>query len=139
MRPIKNQIFVMVAMVLMIALVPQPLIARDTSSNGLKLEKAAICRGVVDRTPIGAGSVFPSSIERLYCFTRVVGAETDTAIVHNWYLNGKLNASVALPVKSASWRTWSSKKIDPDDSGDWMVEVVTEDGEALESILFFVQ
>ncbi len=93
----------------------------------------------MDRAPIGRGSVFHTDTERLYCFTKVVGAKTDTTIIHHWYLNGKLKASVTLPVNSASWRTWSSKDITPNDAGDWMVEVLTADGNAIESILFLVQ
>jgi len=115
------------------------LLAQDASNTEIQLEEAAICRNVVDRAPIGKGSVFHTSIGRLYCFTRVVGAETDTTITHHWYLNGKLKASVTLPVNSAAWRTWSSKDITPNESGDWMVEVLTADGDALESILFLVQ
>ena len=113
--------------------------AQGTSDPELFLKEAAICRNIVDREPIGRGSVFHTDTERLYCFTKVVGAKTDTTIVHHWYLNGKLKASVTLPVKSASWRTWSSKKITPQDTGDWMVEILTANGNAVESILFLVR
>ena len=113
--------------------------AQDTSDTEFMLEEAAICRNIVDRAPIGRGSVFHTDTERLYCFTKVVGAKTDTTIIHHWYLNGKLKASVTLPVNSASWRTWSSKKITPDDTGDWMVEILTADGNSVESILFLVR
>ena len=113
--------------------------AQDTSDTEFMLEEAAICRNIVDRAPIGRGSVFHTDTERLYCFTKVVGAKTDTTIIHHWYLNGKLKASVTLPVNSASWRTWSSKKITPDDTGDWMVEILTANGNAVESILFLVR
>jgi len=113
--------------------------AQETPDKKLELEEAVICRNVVDRAPIGRGSVFHTDTEYLYCFTKVVGAKIDTTITHHWYMNGKLKASVTLPVKSASWRTWSSKKITPNDTGDWMVEILTADGNAVESILFLVQ
>ena len=121
------------------ALFSATLLAQDASNTEIQLEEAAICRNIENRAPIGRGSVFHTSIGRLYCFTKVVGAETDTTIIHHWYLNGKLKASVTLPVNSASWRTWSSKDIMPNESGDWMVEILTADGDALESILFLVQ
>ena len=127
------------SIILIPALFSGTLLAQDASSTEIQLEEAAICRNIVDRAPIGRGSVFHTSIGRLYCFTKVVGAETDTSIIHHWYLNGKLRSSVTLPVNSASWRTWSSKDITPNESGDWMVEVLTTDGDALESILFLVQ
>ena len=141
MRQINCFLFILmcVSMTLLPFLFSATLQAQDTSGTELQLEETAICRDVVDRAPIGRGSVFHTDTERLYCFTKVVGAKTDTTIIHHWYLNGKLKTSVTLPVKSASWRTWSSKKITPNDAGDWMVEVLTADGNAIESILFLVQ
>jgi hypothetical protein len=113
--------------------------AGDAAASQLGLEVFTICRDVVDRTPVASGSVYAVSVGKLYCFTKVVGAQTDTKIIHNWFLNGKLKASVTLPVKSASWRTWSAKEIKPQDAGDWMVEVLNEAGEPIESILFFIE
>jgi hypothetical protein len=126
-------------MTLLLFLFSATLQAQETSDTEFQLEETAICLNIVDRAPIGRGSVFHTDTERLYCFTKVVGAKTDTTIIHHWYLNGKLKASVTLPVNSASWRTWSSKEITPNDTGDWMVEVLTTDGNAIESILFLVQ
>jgi hypothetical protein len=128
-----------ISLALTIFLFVAPLQAQEMSATEIQLEEATICRNVVDRTPIGRGSVFSADVGRLYCFTKVVGAETTTSIIHHWYLNGKLKASVTLPVNSASWRTWSSKTIKPSESGDWMVEVLTAGGTAMESILFLIQ
>ena len=112
---------------------------KDATANQLELEVLAICRDVVDRTPLGSGSVYTVSVGKLFCFTKVVGAQTDTKIIHNWFRNGKLKTSITLPVKSASWRTWSAKEIHPKDAGDWMVEVLSETGAPIESILFFIE
>jgi hypothetical protein len=109
------------------------------SASSLELEVFTICRDVVDRTPLGLGSVFTVSAGKLYCFTKVTGAQENTKITHNWFRNGKLKASITLPVKSASWRTWSEKKITPGDNGDWMVEVLSETGKPIESLLFFIE
>ncbi len=137
--PMKPRSFFLTCILIMIALIPLNLSAQENADSSLQLAEAVICRSIEDRTPIASASVFSDSVGQLFCFTKVVGATTDTAIIHHWYLNGKLKASVTLPVRSASWRTWSSKKISPGDTGDWMVEVVTEDGNALESILFLIQ
>jgi len=139
MKRVRHTLSIAIATTLIFVLMPAISPAQDGTDTKIGLKEAAICRDVMNREPIGKGSVFPASIEQLYCFTKVVGATTETEISHHWYLNGKLKATVTLPVKSASWRTWSSKKIMPDESGDWMVEVLTADGEAIESILFFVQ
>lgn len=110
----------------------------DAAASRIGLEVLTICRDVVDRTPVGSGGVFTVNVGKLYCFTKVVGAQTDTKIIHNWFMNGKLKSSVTLPVKSANWRTWSTKEIKENDAGDWMVEVLSETGEPIESILFFI-
>jgi len=126
-------------MLFLLAFIPMNLPAQENTDSSIQLAEAIICRSIENRAPIASASVFSDSVGQIYCFTKVVGATTDTAIIHHWYLNGKLKASITLAVRSASWRTWSSKKITPGETGDWMVEVVTEDGNALESILFLVQ
>ena len=141
MRQLNRFLFISICLgtILVLSPVPPTLLAQDASSTGMHLEETAICRQIVDREPLGRGSVFDVGVGRLYCFTKVVGAKTDTTIIHHWYLNGKLKASVTLPVNSVAWRTWSSKDITLNDAGDWMVEVLAADGTALESILFLVQ
>lgn len=111
----------------------------DLTSDTIRIEDAVVCQDVVDRQPIGSGDVIPKDISKLYCFTRVVGALKDTIVIHNWYYQGSLKSSTQLPVRSPNWRTWSSKVLDPGMVGQWMVEVLSEDGAPLESIIFFVQ
>lgn len=139
MKPIKSRAFLFTSMLFLLAFIPMNLPAQENTDSSIQLAEAIICRSIENRAPIASASVFSDSVGQIYCFTKVVGATTDTAIIHHWYLNGKLKASITLAVRSASWRTWSSKKITPGETGDWMVEVVTEDGNALESILFLVQ
>lgn len=82
----------------------------------------------------------PAGIERVFCFIRTrTTAAVETTITHNWYYQGTLKASVALPVSASEWRTWSSKTLLPEWSGKWMVEILAEDGTPLESIIFLVQ
>jgi hypothetical protein len=132
---------------------PQPLFAQDEAAQSaeaqgavaqevapsVNVQDAAICQQVVDRTPMGTGDVFSPDVPELYCFTRIVGAQVDTEVTHNWYYKGNLMASVVLPVGSASWRTWSKKQMSPDMVGEWMVEILSAEGVPLESIIFFLQ
>jgi hypothetical protein len=120
------------------SVVEQDTMAQDAMAT-VSVKDAAICQQVVDRTPVGTGDVFPPDVPELYCFTRIVGAQKDTEVTHNWYYKGNLMASVVLPVGSASWRTWSKKSISPDMAGEWMVEILSEEGVPLESIIFFLQ
>jgi hypothetical protein len=118
--------------------VAQEAVAQDAVAT-VSVQDAAICQQVVDRTPMGTGDVFSPDVPELYCFTRIMGAQENTEVTHNWYYKGNLMASVVLPVGSASWRTWSRKRMSPDMLGEWMVEILSKEGVPLESIIFFVQ
>lgn len=122
---------VVLAMVLMAA--------GDAAAQMIAVAEHAVCQNVVDRMPVGPADRFPAGTPRVFCFTRIVGVQGETTITHNWYYQGSLKASVALPVRRDDWRTWSSKSLLPEWTGEWMVEVLTEDGTPLESIVFFIQ
>ena len=111
----------------------------QAAQPAIQIEDAVVCRDVVDRSPIGSSDVVAKESTQVYCFTRVVGAVGDTQVTHNWYYKGSLKSSVVLDVRSPNWRTWSSKTMSPDWIGEWMVEILSEDGTPLESIIFFVQ
>jgi hypothetical protein len=108
-------------------------------SQEISVAQAVVCQDVVDRMPVGSSDVIPAGAERVFCYTRIVGAKEETEITHNWYYQGALKASVVLPVRTSEWRTWSSKTLLPEWTGEWMVEVLSEDGTPLESLIFFVQ
>jgi len=105
----------------------------------ITVSQAVVCQEIIDRMPVGAGDVIPAGAERVFCFTRINGAQGETEITHNWYYKGVLKASVVLPVRNSEWRTWSSKTLLPEWTGEWMVEVLSKDGTPLESLIFFVQ
>ena len=109
------------------------------TSAEITIEDAVVCQNVVDRVPVGTGDVFAADIEKVFCFCKVTGASEPTEITFNWYHQGGLKSTVKLPVRAASWRTWSSKTIVPEMTGEWMVEILAADGSPLESIIFFIQ
>lgn len=111
----------------------------EAIAQEIVVAQAMICGDVVDRMPVDSKEVFPPGTQRVYCFTRIDGAEEETEIIHNWYYNGNLMGSVVLPVRTNHWRTWSSKSLRPQWSGEWMVEVLSKDGTALQNVVFFIQ
>lgn len=113
--------------------------ATGAIAQDISVVEAVVCQEVVDRMPVGSGDMIPAGTDRVFCFTRIEGAQAETEITHNWYYQGSLKASVVLPVRNANWRTWSSKTLLPEWKGEWMVEVLSKDGAPLESIIFFVQ
>jgi hypothetical protein len=104
----------------------------------LQVEDVAIGTGVYNRAPMGISSSFDSSVGKLYAFTRIVGAEGDTRVYHKWYHGDVLVADVPLTVRSGDWRTWSTKNVQPDWTGDWRLVIVSENGSILETIKFAV-
>jgi len=108
------------------------------SAGTLEVQDVAIGTGVYERVPTGISSNFEPSVGKLYAFTRIVGAEGDTRVYHKWYRGDVLVADVPLNVRSNDWRTWSTKNVQPDWTGDWRVVVVSEDGSILGMVKFAV-
>ena len=52
--------------------------------SNLQVEVAAVCKDVIDRAPVEAGSSFPASVGRLFCFTKITGAVDPTHVTHVW-------------------------------------------------------
>ncbi len=97
---------------------------------------AVVCRNVVDRAPVDAGTSFPAGVEKLYCFSKIIGAKSPTRISHVWYYGGVEKFRISLPVNSASWRTFSFKTIQPSETGAWHVEILDASENKLEVINF---
>ena len=105
-------------------------------SDTLEVVAAAICKDVVDREAVDVGSSFSTSVPRLYCFTKIVGASQPTEVVHVWSYGDVERARVSLSVKAATWRTYSSKAIQAHEIGTWRVDVLDAAGNLLETINF---
>ena len=104
----------------------------------LEVSVAAICRDVLDHEPDGYGTSFPVSVGKLYCFTKITGAQSPTQITHVWFFNGNERARINLAVNSSSWRTYSSKIIQPHELGAWRVDVLDFGGNVLKRLEFEV-
>jgi hypothetical protein len=107
-------------------------------TGDIQVQGLAIGTDIAERTPQGVEEKFDATVGKLYAFTRVVGAEHHTTVHHCWYWGEQLMADVELPVQSASWRTWSSKNIEPHWIGHWKVEIIAENGMILDTVTFAV-
>ncbi len=99
--------------------------------SDLTVEKMIFCTGIEERLPVGESTQFFESVERIYCYTRINGAADTLEVTHVWFFGDEEKARVPLNIKSASWRTWSSKKMLPAWSGVWRVDILGPDGEVL--------
>jgi hypothetical protein len=109
------------------------------SEDSLKVEQMEFCAEVRDRMPVGAAGSFPSDIARVCCFTKIVGAQDTTSVAHVWYFGDSEMARVELSVKSPSWRTWSTKRMAPQWTGTWRVDVVDSDTTVVASKEFVLE
>jgi hypothetical protein len=91
---------------------------------------------VVDREPANVGTSFSVSVGKLYCFTKIVGAAEETEVTHVWYFGDQERARVTLPVRAATWRTYSSKMIQAHEIGTWQVEILDANGNSLQTVDF---
>ena len=93
----------------------------------LKVVDGTITSAIVNQMPVDKIESYRADFGKLYCFTRIVGAQGDTEITHVWYFQENELARVTLPVRSSDWRTYSSKRFLPQWAGEWSVVVL--DGE----------
>jgi hypothetical protein len=91
------------------------------------------------RTLVGEAETFASDLERIYCLTRIRGAQPPLTVTHAWFHDGKSMALVELEVGSGDWRTYSSKRILPTWTGNWEVKVLDPAGKVLVSREFTVE
>lgn len=98
--------------------------------------ETALARDVVDRMPVDTGSAFSADVQRVFLWTRVTGAAGEL-ISHVW-IHGSNEAVVDLDVGASPWRTWSSRSINPEWTGEWRVEVRNQAGDVLDAVTFTV-
>jgi hypothetical protein len=125
-----------VVFVLSTILLCLPVGTEGQESSSLEVAVAAICQEVVEREPVDAGISFPASVGRLYCFTKIAGAQDETQVTHVWYYGSAERARIDLNVKSDSWRTFSSKSIQGHEIGSWRVNVLDAAGTVLKELQF---
>lgn len=95
-----------------------------------------VAEGVENREPVGVAEQFPADVGEVYAWMRVDGADGEALEVH--WKHGPHEDAVPLEIGGPSWRTWSSKAIPADWTGEWTVEVRDEQGSVLASRTFIV-
>ena len=109
-----------------------------SAGNALAIEVSdiLITTAVIDREPVDNVEVFPRKSGKLFCFTRITGADEPTVVHHVWYRDEELISRVVLPVNSPDWRTWSARQLFEDLPGAWRVEIQEDDGNILQKVNF---
>lgn len=105
-------------------------------TDSLQVSEIAICKDVVDLKCVEPGYDFSPNVGKLFCFTRIKGAQEPTKVTHVWYFGATERARVELEVNSPNWRTYSSKIIQAHEVGIWTVVVLGPGGHVLENVHF---
>lgn len=109
------------------------------AAGELSVAESSITTAIENQQPVDQISTYPADFGKLYCFTRIVGATSDTSVTHVWLFQGHEMARVTLPVGSKNWRTNSSKRFLPQWAGEWQVRVLDAEGNELASIPFVLE
>lgn len=111
-------------------------VAVSAQANELRVEDGTITTGIENRMPVDNIEAYPADYGKLYCFTRIIGAHGETHVTHVWFYDEQEMARVTLPVQSADWRTYSSKRFLPQWAGEWSVVIEDEQGRSLAEVSF---
>ena len=98
--------------------------------------EAVVAEAIVDRTPQNPGNQFAAEVGSVAVWTNVTGAE-GSSIQHVWIF-GEMEFPVTLQIGGSPWRTWSTKEIPPEWSGEWRVEIRDAAGNALDTVSFTI-
>jgi len=97
--------------------------------SGIRIMRDVLATGIENRQPVEANGGITADVGQLFYFTDVQGGPG--TIQHVWIWQGRTMATVSLEIKSARFRTWSSKRIQPEWTGKWRVEARSSDGAVL--------
>lgn len=127
-----------IAVVALALCLATPLAAQDTTVAAQQdvTVELVIARAVVDRMPVDSASTFQADVGRVACWTRVSGA-AGTTIHHVWIHEGQ-EFTVPMEIGGSPWRTWSTKEIQSDWTGEWRVEVRNASGTVLATASFTI-
>lgn len=121
-------------------LVAAPLTAQEPAQQmvDMNVTTAVVATGVQDREPTGVAEAFPADVGQLFFYTVFEGDFPETTVTHVWFRNEEEVSRVELQVRGPRWRTWSSKTIIAEWTGDWVARVVDASGTVLAEAAFTV-
>jgi len=128
-------------LLLVLALAFFSLISLSAQTSEYQVTNAVVTTTIANRMPEvqTADNTFASTVERLYYFTKIEQATAPTSILHEWYWQGELLATVELDIDSDAWRTWSSKRIMPHQTGSWTVISKRPNGSTAQTTSFSLE
>lgn len=103
------------------------------AQSEIQAAEVIVTTGIQNRMPVDTVRSYAASVGTLYCYCRIIGADSEVTVWQVWYCNGREVTRTALPVRSSNWKTWSKKVIPAAGRGVWRVDVVNGQGKVLGS------
>ncbi|MCX5782426.1 MAG: DUF2914 domain-containing protein [Elusimicrobia bacterium] len=104
--------------------------AEQPESN-ITVSDAKFCTSVSEREPVGANTSFSTENNVVYYWSNVKTDAAPASISHVWTFNGEKMAEISLNIKNERTRTWSSKTLMPEWTGEWTVETKDSNGNTI--------
>lgn len=115
----------------MISFLAMSLMLISTAASAAEnISRSTFTTGIDEREPIDTLGQLSNDNEKVYFFTEIKGMAGKT-VTHRWEHSGTVKAEVTFKVGSDRWRVWSSKNLQPQWVGEWIVTVMDEEGKTL--------
>jgi len=114
----------------------------EADGSEFSVLRAYICRGIEQSEPTEAGKSFipaPDGVLHLWCFSEIGGPARRDTVFHVWHWGEREMARVPLEVRGPRWRTWSTKQILDEWSGEWHVDITDRAGVVLSRLGFSLE
>lgn len=106
----------------------------QTTERG-RVVKAGFTTSNFDDEPTEDLSEIINSAPEVFFFSDLDGMAGQT-VTHRWKYGSSVIANAEIPIEKASFRAWSSYKMQPQWTGAWFVEVVDEAGTVIATKTF---
>lgn len=111
----KKSLFAIIAMLASWSFAADPDVARHQFTSN-----------VDNREPVDMLSTV-ENVDQLYYFTELMNYQGQV-VTHRWSFEGETMAEVTFDVGGPRWRVYSSKQLMPEWVGEWLVDVIDEEG-----------
>jgi hypothetical protein len=105
------------------------LVATGASAAG-NIARSSFTTNIENREPVDKVGQLTNDNEKIYFFTEIVGM-SGHKVTHRWEHAGDVKAEITFDVGSDRWRVWSSKNLQPQWTGEWIVTVLDDAGTTL--------
>jgi len=104
--------------------------APAASPSAGSVARSQFTTAVQDREPVDKVTNLINDKTRVYFFSEIKDA-ANQKVTHRWEHNGKVVSEVGFDIGGDRWRVYSSKTLDPAQTGEWKVSIVDGSGQTL--------